>query len=256
MPIDWLVHAAQDPARERLPDLRPPQQFENRRFDLVGCLNLLEFELVAPGNQRPPDQLVGGHHDQDHGRNAGHQGAHVAVIRRGLDVAAQPRQLKIAITHGEGFAKNERKPAARHRNNGIPYQPDCREWHFQLPKTLPSGISIDARGLKHLPRNGFERGIEAEGKVPDLPGKDQQNDGHLNAKLMPGDERDHGEHHGRQKAQHRNRLQDVQNRNHPWLNARVVSRNVAVADGKCQAERISNGHSHNGVKRVHRKRAD
>src|SRR5580658_9342377 len=36
------------------------QESEDGRSDAVGGLHLLELELVAPGNQWPPDQLIGG----------------------------------------------------------------------------------------------------------------------------------------------------------------------------------------------------
>ena len=52
---------------------------ENRRSDTVGRLNLLEFEFVAPGNQRPPDKLVGSHDDQHQHSQARHSSAFMST---------------------------------------------------------------------------------------------------------------------------------------------------------------------------------
>ena len=53
---------------------------KDRRGDAVGGLDLLEFEFVAPGDQRPPDQLVGGHDDENQHGEAPEQGVHVDRI--------------------------------------------------------------------------------------------------------------------------------------------------------------------------------
>ena len=256
MPVDRLLDAIPDAAGEGLADAGAAQEFEDRRSDLLGGLHLLEFEFVAPGNERTPHKLIGGNDNQNHGGDAGQQCAHVAGVGRGLDVAAQAGKLEVAIAHGEGFAEDEREPAAGHGDDGVPHQADGGEGHFELPETLPAGVAIDARRLQHLARNGFERGIEAEGEIPDLAGEDEQDDAHLDAELMAGNERDHGQHHGRQKTEHGNRLQNVENRDHPRLDARVVGGDVAVGDGEGQAEQVGNGHAHDGVKGVDRQGAD
>ncbi len=43
------------------------QQMQQRGADARGGLDLLELELVAPRDHRPPDELVGGDDDGDHG---------------------------------------------------------------------------------------------------------------------------------------------------------------------------------------------
>ena len=110
--------------------------------------------------------------------------------------------------------------------------------------------SIISRG------NGLERGVEAEGEIPHLAGEDEQDDAHLDAELMAGNERHHGQHHRRQKTEHGNGLQDVEDGDHPRLDARVVGGDVAVGDGEGQAEHVGDGHAHDGVKGVERQRAD
>ena len=47
--------------------------------------------------------------------------------------------------------------------------------------------SIISRG------NALERGIEAEGEIPDLAGEDEQDDAHLDAHLVAGHQSDHGQ---------------------------------------------------------------
>ena len=51
------------------------KQFEDGRSDAVGRLDLLEFELVAPGDQGTPDKLIGGDDDEHDGGDAADEGA-------------------------------------------------------------------------------------------------------------------------------------------------------------------------------------
>ncbi len=39
---------------------------------------MLEFEFVTPRDQRAPDKLIGGNHDENDGADTGQQGVHVA----------------------------------------------------------------------------------------------------------------------------------------------------------------------------------
>ena len=73
---------------------------------------------------------------------------------------------------------------------------------------------------------------------------------------MAGNERDHGQHDGRQKTEHRNRLQNVEDRDHPRLDARVIGSDVSVGDGEGQAEHVGDGHAHDGVEGVERQSAN
>ncbi len=243
------------PGRE-LKSVERRSSVEDGRCDAVGRLDLLEFEFVAPGDERTPDELIGGDDDENDSGDAGDQGADVAGVGGGLDIAAEAGKLEVAVAHGEHFADHEGEPSAGDGDDGVPDQADGGVGHFKLPEALPGGVAIDARGFEHFAGNAFERGVEAEGEVPDLAGEDEQDDAHLDAQLMAGNERDHGQHHGRQKAEHRNRLQNVEDRDHPGLDARIVGGDVAVGDGEDQAEKVGDADAHDGVEGIERQGAD
>ena len=217
--------------------------------------HLFELELVAPGNQRPPDELIGGHHDENDGDDSADQRANVAGVGRGLDIAAEAGKLEVDPVQRKHLAGHESEPAAGDRDDGVPHQADGGVGHLKLPEALPGGIAIDARGLDHLARNGFQRRVETECEIPHLPGEDEQDDAHLNAQLMVREQRDHRQHHRRQKAEHGDGLQNVENRDHPCLNACIVGGDVSVSDGEDQAEKVSDADAHHGVERVERQRA-
>ena len=254
--VDGFFNAGKDAAGKGTEEAGFAQQFENGRSDAVRGLDLLEFELVAPCNEGTPDQLIGGHDNQNYHREASQQGAHIAGGSGRLEVAAEARQLEVAIAHGEHLAGDQGKPSAGHGDDGVPHQADGGVWHFQLPEALPGRIAVDARCLDHLPGNAFERGVETKGQVPYLSGEDEQNDAHLDAHLMAGHEGHHGQHDGRQKAEHGNGLENVEYRDHPGLDPRIVGRGVAVGDGEAQAEQIGDEDTHDGVKGVYRQSAD
>ena len=192
--VDGLFDAGPDAAGKGTEQAGAAQQFEDRRSDAVGGLDLLEFELVAPGDERTPDELIGGDDDQDHDDEAGDQGADVAGVGGGLEVAAQAGQLEVAVAHGEHLAGDEGEPAAGDGDDGVPDQADGGVGHFKLPEALPGGVAVDARGFEHLAGDALERGVEAEGEIPDLAGEDEQDDAHLDAELVAGNQRDHGQH--------------------------------------------------------------
>ena len=254
--VDGLFKAVPDAAGQGTEQAGAAEQFKDGRSNAVGGLDLLEFELVAPCDERPPCKLIGGDNDENHNRESGHKRAHVAGNSGGLQVAAEAGQLEIASAHGEHFAGHECKPSAGDGDDGVPDQADGGKRHLKLPEALPCGVAIDERGFLHFPRDGLERGVETEGEVPDLAGEDEQDDAHFDAHLMARNERDHGQHDGGQKAEHGNGLQDIEDRDHPGLEAGVIHGSVAVGDGEDEAEQVRDADAHDGVEGVDRQRAN
>src|SRR5271157_4010275 len=254
--VDGFINPGKDAAGQGSKQAGAAEQFKDGRSNAVGGLDLLDFELVAPGDERAPGQLIGGDDDEDHNRESSHKRAHVGGVSGGLQVAAQAGQLEVASAHGEHLAGHEGKPSAGDGDDGVPDQADGGEGHLKLPEALPGGVAIDARGFQHLPGDGLQRGIETEGEVPDLAGEDEQDNAHFDAHLTARNERDHGQHDGGQKAEHGNGLQDIEDRDHPGLEAGAMRGGVAVGDGEDQAEQVRNADAHDGVKGVGRQRAN
>ena len=71
-----------------------------------------------------------------------------------------------------------------------------------------------------------------------MPGEDEQDRSHLDADLVMREQRDHRQHHAGQKAEHGNRLQDVEQRNHDALGARVIGGDIAVNQREGQREDV------------------
>ncbi len=67
---DGLFDAGPELGRER-GEARAAEKLEDGRGDAVGGLDLLEFEFVAPGDERTPEELVGGDDDEDDDGDAG-----------------------------------------------------------------------------------------------------------------------------------------------------------------------------------------
>ena len=222
---------------------------------MVGRFHLLELELLAPSDERSPDQLIGGNHDKNDCGDSTDQCTHVAGVSRRLDIAAQAGKLEVGAVERKHLAGHQRKPAVGDGDDGVPHQADRRVGHFELPETLPRRIAINARGLDHLARYAFHRRVKAEGEIPYLAGEDEENDAHLDAKLMMRNQRNHRQQHRRQKAENRNGLQDVQNRDHPCLNACIVCCDIAVANRKDQAEKVCDRDARHRVQSVERQRA-
>ena len=171
---------------------------------------------------------------------------------RRLQIGAQAGETEVAVAQDEHLAGHQEKPSACDRHHRVPNQPNGRVRQFQLPEALPCREAKDPGGFPELSRQALERGIEAEGHIPHLPGENQQDRAQLNAQLPPRNQRHHGQHHAGQKTQHRNRLQNIQHRDHEAFCARVVSGDVTVSHGEDQAQQVSDADAHHGIKSVQR----
>ena len=232
--------------RTKYPFAHPNQQ--PRVFDQiekpgarnVGAFHLLHLELLSPGDDRPPHNLV---HRDDHGNHGTYSPQdrlRITGIGSGLQVGTESGQTKILGAEHEHLADHQHEPAARHRHHGVPHQADGRVRQLQLDEALIPTQPVDLRGLSHLARNTLQRRVEAERHVPHLPGEDEQDRAHLDADLASRKQRHHRQHDARQKAEHRNRLQDVEQRNHDALGSRVVRGNIAVHQRERQRQDVSN----------------
>ena len=87
----------------------PCHDIEKPRARRVGALHLLHLELLGPGDDRPPHNLVEQHDDRDHGSDAPQDRFGVAGAGRGLQIRTQSRQTKVARSP----ARTSRRPSGR-----------------------------------------------------------------------------------------------------------------------------------------------
>ncbi len=214
--------------------IRLREEMQNGRRDVLGALHLLELELVAPGDQRSPEELVGGDDDRHHGHQAPEDGVPVAGIGGRLEVGPESGETEVAGTEVEHLARHQEEPGARNGHDRVPDQADRGVRKFELHQALQAGEAVDGRRLDQLARDALERGVEAEGHVPHGAREDEHDGAQLNADVPGREEPDHGQHHAGKKAQDGDRLQDVEHRDHEDLVALVVGREIAVTDRRRQ----------------------
>ena len=219
----------------------------------VGAFYLLHLEFFGPCNHWSPHELVEQHNDGDHGSDAPQDRLSVASARSSLQIRTQSRQTKVAVAEDEHLARHQEKPAARDRHHRVPHQSDRRVWQLELGEALIPVEAIDLGGFAHVARNALQRRVEAEGHVPDLAGEDEQDCSHLDADLMMRKQRHHRQHHAWQEAEHWNRLQNVEQRNHNALGARIVGSDVSVNQREGEREKVRDCDPQQRIGRVHRK---
>src|SRR5271166_2548722 len=232
---------------------RPFDDAEKPGARRVGALHLLHLEFFCPRNYWPPHNLVEQHDDRDHGSNAPQDRLRVARAGRGLQIRAESWQTKVAVAQYEHLARHKEKPAACDRHHGVPHESNCSVRQLELREPLIPVEAVDLGGLAHVARNALQRRVEAEGHVPDLPGENEQDCAHFHADLVMREKRHHREHHARQKAEDRNRLQNVEQRNHDALGLRVIGSNVAVNQREGEREHVRDSDPQQRVSRVHGK---
>ncbi len=221
----------------------------------VGTFHLLKFELIRPGDDGPPDQLIEEDDDRDHGGETPENRASVAAAGGSLQKRTKAGETEIALAEDEHLASHQEKPAAGDGHHGIPDQADGGEGQVEFGETLPAAEAEDFCGFVEFARNGFQRGIKTEGDVPDLSGEDEKNRAQLDAELAARKERDHGKHDAGKKAEHGNGLQDVQQRNQDDFSAARSGRDVAIGERESKTECVSDADAHQGIESVKREDA-
>src|SRR5216683_2303598 len=177
------------------------------------------------------------------------------MARRRLKKRAKTGKAKVALAEDEHFAGHEKKPAAGDRHHGIPNKTDGGKRQVEFGEALPAAEAIDDRGFVEFAWNGFQRRIKTERDVPNLTRKNEQDGAEFGAELAVRKNRDHGEHHSRQEAEHGDRLKNIQQRNHDHFGAAGAGGDVAVSERKNQAECIRDADSNERVQSVERQDA-
>ncbi len=231
------------------------EEVEHGGVDALAALYLLELELVAPGDEGTPDELIGGDDDEDHGAEAVGDGEAVAGVGGGLEVGTESGEAEGAGADVEHLAGDEGEPGASDAHDGVPDQTDGGVGQLELQEALDAGEAVDDGGFDELLGDALEGGVKAKREVPDRTGENKDDRAHLDAELAGGEEGDHGEHDGGEEAEDGDRLEDVEDRDHEQLGAAVVGGDVAVADGEEQAEQVGEADADDGVEGVEGKRA-
>src|SRR6266851_3832033 len=230
-------------------------EIEQSGLRSAGAFDLLELELVRPDDDGPPNELIEENDHGDHRSDAPENRARVAMARGSLKKRAEAWKTEVAIAEDEHFAGHEKEPAAGDGHHGIPDEADGRKREVELGEALPAAETIDDRGFVEFARNGLQRRIKTEGDVPDLARKDEQDGAEFDAELLVRKDGDHREHDSRQEAEHRNRLQNVQQWNQDDFSAPRAGGDVAVSESKNQAQRIRDADSNERVNSVKREDA-
>ncbi len=201
----------------------------------------LEFELLAPGDDGTPDQLVHENDHQDHGEDAPENGARIAGIGGGLQVGSQAGKPQVALAQDEHLTRHQEKPSTGDAHHGIPDEPDCGIGKLQLGEALPPAEAVDQRRFVHLARDALHAGVDAEGHIPDLPGENQQDRAELHAHLARREQRHHGDHHTGQKAEHGDGLEGIQHGDEDPLRPAVMRGNPSVDERHDETDEVRDG---------------
>src|SRR5580704_6629546 len=135
---------------------RLSDQMQNRRSDALAAFNLLELELVAPGNEGTPDKLVGSDDDQDHYRQTPGDGDAIASVGGGLKVGAEAGKAEVTRTEVEHLARHKEEPCAGDGHDGVPDETDGGVGQLQLEKPLDAREAIDSGRFHQFLRDALE----------------------------------------------------------------------------------------------------
>ncbi|OIQ67890.1 hypothetical protein GALL_505290 [mine drainage metagenome] len=194
-------------------------------------LGQLDLELVSPHQQRAPDQLVAHQNQEQHGSDGQQRGMVVAPLDGAGHVRTQARQLDVLVHDTDGFALRHKEPATAKRHHGVPDQAVRRGRQLDRAKTLPAGQSVGRCGLVHVGRNGHHGVVKAKRHVPHLAGKNGKDGGTLHAQQTARKQGHETGHRGRQKTQHRHRLQHIERGQNDRACSTVFGRRIAQGNG-------------------------
>src|ERR1700676_3663982 len=231
---------AYNKAPDEAKNARASQEIEYSRVRNLRACNLFELEFLRPGDHRPPDELIHGHDYADHHQQAPDNGPRIRDVCRRLQVGSQSGNAKILISQNKHFAGHQVKPSGGYGYHRVPDESDGGKRKLHFGELLPTAPAINFRDFMHLTRDGFQRRIKAERHIPCLTRENQQNGTKLDPKLAPRKKSNHSQHDAGQKAQDRNRLKRIEQRNHDAFSFGVVGRDVSVGDAENQGNEVGN----------------
>ncbi len=226
------------------------QPIQEPRGGHVARATFLDPELLSPGDERTPQELVEGHHHHHHRHHRPDLRGDVALIGRDAHVGAEAGQAEILVAELERLAERQEEPAAGHAHHAVPHQTEGRERQLDRTHLLPAAEAEDARGLALLVRHGLQRAVEAEGHVPGLAGEDHDHRGELQAGVAVREQRDQRDHQPGHETEHRDALQDVEHRHEDALGAPVLRRPVAVGEREEQRDQVGEQPAHQRLEGV------
>src|SRR5260370_13591733 len=243
-----VEHGSKDQAIQAKDQGSAADEIEQSELRGAGAFDLLKCEFVRPNNDGPPNKLIEQNDDGNHCRDAPKNRARVAVAGGSLEKGTEAGKTEVALPEHEHLASHQKKPAAGHGHHGVPNEPDRGKWEVQFGEALPAAETVDFRGFVELARDGFQRGIKTEGYIPGLSRENEQDGTEFDPQLAVRKKSDHSEHDAGQKAQHRNGLEDVQQRNHDDFGAAGAGRDQATSESEKKPGLLSHTHSHQPLK--------
>ena len=191
---------------------RALENIEKPRLGRQLTAHVLEAELVRPSDEGAEHQLVVKHDHDGHGEDRRADRDEVLVLDGERHIGSDPGERDVLVADGDRLGRHHEEPTARHGHHHVPDEARHGEGHLEAPETLPNREAEGARRLVQIVRHREQGLVEAERHVPGLA----REDGEDRRALGTGDavrEKTQEERDRKGKiAQHRNRLQHVEER--------------------------------------------
>src|SRR5438445_426411 len=189
-------------------------------------------ELTAPHTGRPPQQLVHAHDHQNHREDRQEGGRGIPPIECDAHVRADAGQAVVVVPQPERLVHHQEEPAPRHGQHPVPHEPLRRRGHFELPEGARRPPARDLARLAQRRGQALERVVEGQRQVPGLSREDHENRGELETDVARGEERHQTEHQPGQETEHRDALEDVEQRQEQPLRRARLGGGPAEAQGE------------------------
>ena len=238
--------------KQQLKEPCPPDDREKPGARRCPARRQLDAELVAPGDEGAEEELVVEDDHDQHRQDRPADRGEVLLLDGERDVGADARQGDRRIADRDGLGGDDEEPPARHRHHRVPDEAGHGEGHFEAPETLPARKPEAARGLVEVARNGLQRLVEAEGHVPGLAREDREDRRELHAEYLARKQRHEPDNGEGEEAEHRHRLQDVEERDQHQLRPPALGGERAVDEGEDQRGDDCRQHPHGGAQRIFR----
>ena len=167
-----------------------------------------------------------------------------------------PGEPKFKSSHCAGFTVVEIEPTTRKRKHAVPNEIDGRERELHVHERLTATETDDRLRFAKISGNGLERGVKAEGHIPNLARENHDDRGQLQTKIAMRKNRDQAQSQDGKKTQDRNTLQNIDHRDENSLGHFGLGCHVSDDDGENEREAISDHPPHSGENRVVRKRLE
>ncbi len=171
-------------------------------------------------------------------------------LNGGGDIRTEAWERVLTIEDADGLASGEEKPTTAKAHHAVPDETDDGCGQFEASEAFPERKAVESGHFVEFARHRTKGLVEGERHVPGLAGEDGEDGRSFETEEAAFEECDEGGNGDGEKAEHRDGLEDIEQRDEDAFGAFTASGGIAV--NECEEGRGDEReeHAQGGTRRV------